>query len=204
MDSVCVKVRDFAGEGWGRRGRCGSRLWGGVAGRRRRRRRRQDAAALQARTRPPSERRGLGLPPSQLGTSPRPSLSAQFVPGAERLLQAKQFLPPSFGPAVTAAVSGVGGGGGGSGSGRGARASPSAQTLGTAGRGHAVGQLSQLEAVAMGFLSCWLRISRVRDSSSRSWQVLHTSTGSYSCWSGIGSFRWQQSLQNTLPQFLQW
>lgn len=48
---------------------------------------------------------------------------------------------------------------------------------------------SQLEAVAMAFLSCWLRISRVRDSSSRSWQVLQTSTGSYSCWSGMGSFR---------------
>lgn len=61
---------------------------------------------------------------------------------------------------------------------------------------------AQLEAVAMAFLSCWQRISRVRDSSSRSLQVLHTSTGSYSCWSGMGSFRWQQSLQNTLPQFL--
>lgn len=68
--------------------------------------------------------------------------------------------------------------------------------------GHATGRLSQLEAVAMGFLSCWLRISRVRDSRSRSWQALHTNTGSYSCWSGMGSFRWQQSLQNTFPQFL--
>lgn len=37
---------------------------------------------------------------------------------------------------------------------------------------------AQLEAVAMAFLSCWLRISRVRDSRSRSWQVLQTSTGS--------------------------
>lgn len=62
--------------------------------------------------------------------------------------------------------------------------------------------ISQLDAVAMAFLSCWLRISRVRDSRSRSWQVLQTNTGSYSCWSGMGSFRWQQSLQNTLPQFL--
>lgn len=61
---------------------------------------------------------------------------------------------------------------------------------------------AQLDAVAMAFFSCWQRISRVRDSSSKSWQVLHTSTGSYSCWSGMGSFRWQQSLQNTLPQFL--
>lgn len=50
-------------------------------------------------------------------------------------------------------------------------------------------RVSQLEAVAMAFLSCWLRISRVRDSRSRSWQVLQTSTGSYSCWSGMGSFR---------------
>lgn len=48
---------------------------------------------------------------------------------------------------------------------------------------------SQLEAVAMAFSSCCERSSRVRDSSSRSWQVLHTRTGSYSCWSGIGSFR---------------
>lgn len=55
--------------------------------------------------------------------------------------------------------------------------------------GHATGRFSQLEAVAMGFLSCWLRISRVRDSRSRSWQVLQTNTGSYSCWSGMGSFR---------------
>lgn len=55
--------------------------------------------------------------------------------------------------------------------------------------GHATGRFSQLEAVAMAFLSCWLRISRVRDSRSRSWQVLQTNTGSYSCWSGMGSFR---------------
>lgn len=61
---------------------------------------------------------------------------------------------------------------------------------------------SQLEAVAMAFFSCCEHSSRVRDSSSRSWQVLHTRTGSYSCWSGMGSFRWQQSLQNTFPQFL--
>lgn len=48
---------------------------------------------------------------------------------------------------------------------------------------------AQLEAVAMAFFSCWHRISRVRDSRSRSWQELQTSTGSYSCWSGMGSFR---------------
>lgn len=61
---------------------------------------------------------------------------------------------------------------------------------------------SQLEAEAMAFFSCCERSSRVRDSSSRSWQVLHTRTGSYSCWSGMGSFSWQHSLQNTFPQFL--
>lgn len=55
--------------------------------------------------------------------------------------------------------------------------------------GHATRRFSQLEAVAMAFLSCWLRISRVRDSRSRSWQVLQTNTGSYSCWSGMGNFR---------------